>query len=131
MQRGNQLEGSVIIKAAGNMGYPMGLRSERIAKEILGIAKAFGLPFETVAGWGADARTMIGTGARKGLPVLVSVPQLIGGGGVGLCIGDSISITERCMKMAQMLGGADVFIERCRNAFLDEATIARKQWQVF
>lgn len=111
MQRGNQLEGSVIIKAAGNMGYPMGLRSERIAKEILGIAKAFGLPFETVAGWGADARTMIGTGARKGLPVLVSVPQLIGGGGVGLCIGDSISITERCMKMAQMLGSADVLIE--------------------
>ncbi|RJQ41123.1 MAG: hypothetical protein C4545_07505 [Anaerolineaceae bacterium] len=111
IQRGNRLDGSVIIKAAGNMGYPMGLRSERIAKEILGIAKAYGLSFETVAGWGADPRTMIGTGARKGLPVLVSVPQLIGGGGVGLCIGDSISITERCMKMAQMLESADVLIE--------------------
>jgi hypothetical protein len=111
MQRGNQLEGNVIIKAAGNMGYPMGLRSEHIAKEILGVAKAYGLPFETAAGWGADPRTMIGVGARKELPVLVSVPQLIGGGGVGLCIGDSISITERCMKMAQMLGSADVLIE--------------------
>lgn len=111
MQRGNQLEGDVIIKAAGNMGYPMGLRSERIAKEILGIARAYGVPFETAAGWGADPHTMIGSGARKKLPVLVSVPQLIGGGGVGLCIGDSISITERCMKMAQMLGSADVLIE--------------------
>ncbi|HOJ02264.1 MAG TPA: hypothetical protein PLL88_11675 [Anaerolineaceae bacterium] len=111
MQRGNQLEGDVIIKAAGNMGYPMGLRSERIAKEILGIAKAYGVPFEAAAGWGADPYTMIGSGARKELPVLVSVPQLIGGGGVGLCIGDSISITERCMKMAQMLGSADVLIE--------------------
>ncbi len=111
IQRGNESDGSVIIKAAGNMGYPMGLRSERIAKEILGIAKAYGLSFETVAGWGADPHTMIGTAARKGLPVLVSVPQLIGGGGVGLCIGDSISITERCMKMAQMLGSADVLIE--------------------
>ncbi|NMB62148.1 MAG: hypothetical protein GYA18_07405 [Chloroflexi bacterium] len=111
MQRGNQLEGDVIIKAAGNMGYPMGLRSERIAKEILGIARAYGVPFETAAGWGADPHTMIGSGARKRLPVLVSVPQLIGGGGVGLCIGDSISITERCMKMAQMLGSADVLIE--------------------
>jgi hypothetical protein len=111
IQRGNKLDGNVIIKAAGNMGYPMGLRSERIAKEILGVAKAYGLPFETVAGWGADSRTMIGAGARKKLPVLVSVPQLIGGGGVGLCIGDSISISERCMKMAQMLGSADVLIE--------------------
>lgn len=111
MQRGNQLEGDVIIKAAGNMGYPMGLRSERIAKEILGIAKAYGVSFETAAGWGADPHTMIGSGAKKELPVLVSVPQLIGGGGVGLCIGDSISITERCMKMAQMLGSADVLIE--------------------
>ena len=105
------IEGAVITKAAGNMAYPMGLRSERIAKEILGIAKAHGLPFETVAGWGADPHTMIGAGARLGLPVLVSVPQLIGGGGVGLAIGDSISISERCMRMAQMIDSSSVLIE--------------------
>lgn len=108
---GSKIDGAVIIKAAGNMAYPMGLRSERIAKEILGMAKAHGLPFETVAGWGADPHTMIGAGARYGLPVLVSVPQLIGGGGVGLAIGDSISITERCMHMAQMIDSSAILIE--------------------
>ena len=59
-------EGKVIIKAAGNMAYPMGLRSERLAREILSIAHAYGLPFESVAGWGADRRTMIGAGVVKG-----------------------------------------------------------------
>ena len=33
---------------------------------------------------------VIGAGATKGLPVLVTIPQLIGGGAVGLNIGDSI-----------------------------------------
>jgi hypothetical protein len=108
---GNNIEGTIIIKAAGNMAYPMGLRTERISKEILGMAKANGLPFETVAGWGADPHTMLGVGARKGLPVLVSVPQLIGGGGVGLAVGDSISITERCMRMANMIDSASILIE--------------------
>jgi hypothetical protein len=31
--RCQQLEGTVIIKAAGNMAYPMGIRSERLARE--------------------------------------------------------------------------------------------------
>lgn len=105
------LDGNVIIKAAGNMAYPMGLRSERLAREIMHLARAYGLPFETVAGWGADERTMIGAGARYNLPVLVSVPQLIGGGAVGLSIADSLSITERCMRVAEVLGSADVIIE--------------------
>jgi hypothetical protein len=111
IRRGLEAEGGTIIKAAGNMAYPMGLRTERLAREILAMAKAAGLPFEAVAGWGADPHTMVGAGARRGLPVLVSVPQLIGGGGVGLAIGDSISITERCMRMATMLDSADVIIE--------------------
>jgi hypothetical protein len=64
-----------------------------------------------VAGWGADPKTIIGAGARKGLPVLVSVPQLIGGGGVGLSIADSTSITERCMRVSEMIASADVIIE--------------------
>lgn len=109
--KGEKLPGNVIIKAAGNMAYPMGLRTERLAREILAMAKAHGLPFEAVAGWGADAMTMIGAGFRNRLPVLVSVPQLVGGGGVGLAIGDSISITERSMRMAQMITSADVIIE--------------------
>ncbi len=111
LARGRQVDGTVIIKAAGNMAYPMGLRSERLAREIMRIAQAYGLSFETVAGWGADPRTMIGAGASRGLPVLVSVPQLIGGGGVGLAIADSLSITERCMRISAVLASADVIIE--------------------
>lgn len=111
IRRGLQAPGNTIIKAAGNMAYPMGLRSERLAREILAMAKTAGLPFEAVAGWGADPHTMLGAGARKGIPVLVSVPQLIGGGGVGLAVGDSISISERCMRMASMLDSAEVIIE--------------------
>jgi hypothetical protein len=111
IHRGLQAEGSTIIKAAGNMAYPMGLRTERLSREILGIAKSAGLPFETVAGWGADPKTMIGAACRRGIPVLVSVPQLIGGGGVGLAVGDSISITERCMRMGNMLDSAEIIIE--------------------
>ncbi len=111
IQRARALEGKVIIKAAGNMAYPMGLRTERLAHEILTMSKAAGLPFETVAGWGADPRTMIGAGAARGAPVLVSVPQLIGGGGVGLSIADSISVFERCMLLSSMIESSDVIIE--------------------
>jgi hypothetical protein len=93
------------------MAYPMGLRTERMAREILSLAKAYGLPFEEAAGWGCDPRTMLGAAARRGKPILVSVPQLIGGGGVGLAVGDSLSITERCMRMAHMISEADVIIE--------------------
>jgi hypothetical protein len=109
--RGMALEGKDIIKAAGNMAYPMGLRTERLARDILAMAKTFGLPFEYVAGWGADERTMLGAGAAHGLPVLVSVPQLIGGGGVGLAAGDSVSITERCSRIAEMIDDAAILIE--------------------
>lgn len=109
--QGMKTSGMDIIKAAGNMAYPMGLRTERISKEILGIAKGFGLPFERVAGWGADPKTMIGAAAMHDLPVLVSVPQLIGGGGVGLAIGDSISITERCARIAKMIDDSVILIE--------------------
>jgi len=111
ISRGNAAEGDIIIKAAGNMGYPMGLRTERLAREILSIARTYGLPFEVVAGWCADPHTMLGVGARKGLPVLVSVPQLIGGGGVGLAIGDSISISDRCMRMSKMIESSAILIE--------------------
>jgi len=109
--RCRQMDGKVIIKAAGNMAYPMGIRSERLAREIMSLARAYGQPFERVAGWGADPRTMIGAGAAKELPVLVSVPQLIGGGAVGLAVADSLSITERCMRVAEMLASAAVIIE--------------------
>ena len=104
-------DGDVIIKAAGNMAYPMGLRTEILSREILNIAQTYNLPFEEVAGWGADRRTMIGKGAEKGFPVIVSVPQLVGGGAVGLSVGDSISISERSMRIARMLEESDVIIE--------------------
>lgn len=111
LNRGNELPGSVIIKAAGNMGYPMGLRTERLAREILGFAHAFGLPFENVAGWGADPMTILGAGFQNQKPVLVSIPQLVGGGGVGIAIADSIPILERCLRLSKMIADSDVIIE--------------------
>ncbi len=111
MKRIEQADGDVIIKAAGNLGYPMGLYLERLAAEITSIARCQGTTFEEIAGLGGDERTMIGVGARRGLPVLVTIPQLVGGGAVGLAIGDSVSITERAARLARMLGGADVIIE--------------------
>lgn len=106
-----ETSGTEIIKAAGNMAYPMGLRTERISAEVLQRAKIEGRPFEEVAGRGADPRTMIGAGYRAHVPVLVSIPQLVGGGGVGLALGDSISITERAARVANIMSEADVIIE--------------------
>ncbi len=104
-------EGKTIIKAAGNLGYPMGLWLEHLAAEIEGLARAHGLSFEEVAGLGADERTMIGIAARTGHPVLVTIPQLIGGGRIGLAIGDSIPIAQRAARLAEMLSEADVIVE--------------------
>lgn len=103
--------GEVIIKAGGNIGYPMGLYVERLAGEVLTLAHRRGETFEQTVGLGADERTMVGCGARYDKPVLVTVPQLIGGGVVGLAIGDSISVTERAARLAAMLEPADVIIE--------------------
>ncbi len=111
MEKLEHLPGTTIIKAAGNLAYPLGLYLERIAPELSAIARERGVSFEEVAGLGADPRTMIGAGARLGLPVLVTIPQLVGGGMVGSSIGDSMSITERSRRIADMLGSADVIIE--------------------
>ena len=100
-----------IIKAAGNMAYPMGLRTEKLAHEVLALARMYGLPFETVAGWGCDEHTMLGAAAKKGVPVLVTIPQLVGGGAVGMSIGDSIPVSERSMRISRMLASCDVIIE--------------------
>lgn len=104
-------EGTTIIKAAGNLGYPMGLWIERLSNEILSWALEHGMSFEEVAGLGADEHTMIGMGAKRNLPVIVTIPQLVGGGATGLAIGDSISIFERASRLARMLDSADVIIE--------------------
>jgi len=109
--KGLQLPGREILKAAGNMAYPMGLRSEILAHEILELSKLSGLPFEYIAGLGADPMTIIGAGAIKNVPVIVSVPQLVGGGNVGLAIADSISMFQRCRKVADIMENADIIIE--------------------
>lgn len=103
--------GEVITKVAGNMAYPTGLRTERLARDVLALARRYGLPFEQVAGLGADPYTMIGAGAQRNVPVLVTVPQLVGGGEVGLAVGDSISISQRCRRIADLMESADVIIE--------------------
>ncbi|RKX71930.1 MAG: hypothetical protein DRP60_14530, partial [Spirochaetes bacterium] len=59
IQKAKKAEGDIIIKAAGNMAYPMGLYCENLSNEILTISQTYGLPFETVAGWGADRKTML------------------------------------------------------------------------
>ncbi len=105
------MPGEVIIKAAGNMAYPMGLRTERLAGEVESLAQSCGETFEYIAGLGADPRTMIGAGARMHVPVAVSVPQLIGGGMVGLSIGDSIFFKRRSAIVASLLAEASVIIE--------------------
>lgn len=111
VERCKEKDGTVIIKAAGNMAYPMGLRNETLAPVIMEMAHTMHVPFEEVAGWGCDEHTMLGAGAHKGVPVLVSVPQLIGGGQVGISIADSIPVSERCYRISRMLGDADVIIE--------------------
>lgn len=111
LSKRHNAEGHFVIKAAANMAYPMGLRTEMLADEIHAICRQTGLPFETVAGWGADNRTMIGAGAEKGVPVLVTIPQLVGGGHVGLAIGDSIPIAERAKRISKIMSAADVIIE--------------------
>lgn len=109
--RMRQAEGPTIIKAAGNMAYPTGWRTERLARDVLSVARRRGLPFEQVAGWGADPMTMLGAGAARELPVLVTVPQLVGGGEVGLAVGDSLHLSERCGRIAELLDSADVIVE--------------------
>ncbi|MCF8111166.1 MAG: hypothetical protein K9J85_06720 [Desulfobacteraceae bacterium] len=110
-RRMKEADGNEIIKVAGNMAYPTGFRTERLAREVLALAKRCGRPFEEIAGLGADPYTMIGAGARMGVPVLVTVPQLIGGGEVGLAIGDAISVSNRCDRLARLLADSDVIIE--------------------
>ena len=104
-------EGHFVIKAAATMAYPMGLRTEKLAEEIHSLCRQSGLPFEAVAGWGCDRRTMLGAGAEKGVPVLVTIPQLVGGGHVGMAVGDSIPVAERSRRISAMLGSSDVIIE--------------------
>jgi len=103
--------GKTIIKAAANLGYPMGHRTERLAREAQPLAIAAGVPLEAIVRGSAPSPTMVGAGARHSIPVLVGVPQLIGGGAVGLAIGDSLTITERAGRVARLLAGADLIVE--------------------
>ena len=105
------LPGERIIKAAGNMGYPMGLWIERISERILDFCRERSCPFEEAVARAADPRTMLGAGNANQVPVLVTVPQLVGGGAVGIAIGDSIPIRDRCRRIAEMMDSADLIIE--------------------
>lgn len=103
--------GREIVKVAGNLAYPTGLWLERAARWLEPLAKAAGVPLEAAAGLGCDGRTMLGACAQKGLPCLVTTPQLVGAGQVGLSVGDSISLTRRSHMVADLLASADLIIE--------------------
>jgi len=111
IERALNLPGETIIKAAGNMAYPLGLRTEILSEEISRLARSRGETFEEVAGGGCDPRTMIGAGFQNKVPVLVTVPQLIGGGRVGIGIGESTPIGQRSGRIARLLESCDVIIE--------------------
>jgi len=111
IQNALNLPGDLVIKAAGNLAYPLGLRTEKISLEVSMLAKATGRFFEEVAGLGADPKTMIGAGAQRGVRVLVTVPQLIGGGSVGIEIADSTSMRRRSYMIAKTLSSCDLIIE--------------------
>jgi hypothetical protein len=106
-----ELGGDTIIKAAGNMSYPVGLRTEVLSREICRLCRDRGMIFEEVVGLGADSMTMIGAGADAGVPVVVTVPQLVGGGSVGMDIADSAPMRERSRRVADLLGESDIIIE--------------------
>ncbi len=110
-QRMLALPGPEIIKVAGNLAYPTGLYMERMALTFLPIAQAYGQPLEAIMGPGCDARTMLGACARAGVPCVVSVPQLVGGGQIGLCVGDAISISRRSTIIAELLASAQLIVE--------------------
>ncbi|MBU0516816.1 MAG: hypothetical protein KJ621_18845 [Proteobacteria bacterium] len=103
--------GHQIIKVAGNLAYPSGLRAERLAREICPLAAGRDQTLELAVGPGADPLTMIGAGARAKAPVMVTTPQLVGGGAVGLAVAESISATERSRRVAEILAGADLVVE--------------------
>jgi hypothetical protein len=110
-QRYLEAPGNEITKVAGNLAYPTGYFIEKIARHLEVKARAKGVALEETAGLAADPRTMLGACARKGRPCLVTVPQLIGSGQVGLSIGDSICLTSRCAKIAHTLSEAGLIIE--------------------
>ena len=111
IEKAKKMDGKVIIKAAGNMAYPMGPRTEKLSATLLKMCQTRHEPLEAVAGLGADPMTMTGAAARRGIPVLVSIPQMIGGGNTGIRIGDSIPIRDRCSRIAKMLSNAGAIIE--------------------
>ncbi len=48
---------------------------------------------------------------RRGIPCLVTTPQLVGGGAVGLCLGDSLPLSVRSALLAKALAEADLIVE--------------------
>jgi len=103
--------GEVVVRVAGHRAYPGGLRTEVMARDVGAWSRKCGVPFEQVVGYGADSMTMIGAGARLGLPVLVTIPNLAQGGAVGLAVGDSIALSERARRIGQVVDGATLIIE--------------------
>ena len=103
--------GDVVVREAGHRAYPGGLRTEVMAREVGELARKCGVPFEQVVGYGADSMTMIGAGARIGLPVLVTIPNLVKGGAVGLAVGDSIALWERARRIGRVVAGVELIIE--------------------
>ncbi len=103
--------GASIIKVAGNLAYPSGLWAERLAERCLPAARAAGGAPGGPPGAGRRPPHHAGGRRRRGIPCLVTTPQLVGGGAVGLCLGDSLPLSVRSALLAKALAEADLIVE--------------------
>jgi len=103
-------KGNVIIKAAGNIAYPTGLRTETLAHEIQAMAEDQGVSFEQIA-----VTVQILTPCSGGC----SKPQTCTCYSAAACrwgpgrTGNRRFFIhfERCKRVAELLASADVIIE--------------------
>ncbi|MBN2282978.1 MAG: hypothetical protein JXO48_03725 [Deltaproteobacteria bacterium] len=103
--------GTITVEPAGGGTWPGGKRTALLSGFVLSQSRHCRIPFEEMAGYGADPGTMIGAGARAGLPVLVPPSCLDDdGGAVGLAIRESLSPSERSGRVAEIMNRAHLII---------------------
>lgn len=103
--------GPITVEPAGGGTWPGGKRTSILSGFVLSQSRRCRIPFEEMAGYGADPGTMIGAGARSGIPVLVPPSCLDDdGGSIGLAIRESLSPSERSGRVAEIMNRAHLII---------------------